>query len=82
MVIIHPAPAGKRWEKEGKMKFYCVVQEYYDNGRVSAWITNHVSVDGTMPENRYEEHANKDVYLDYFKDKDKAIKFCDDAKRA
>ena len=64
------------------MKFYCVIQEYYDNGKVYAWIANHISVDETIPENRFEEHADKDVYFDYFRDRDKAIKFCDEAKRA
>ncbi|MCU7378102.1 hypothetical protein OBO34_07010 [Clostridiales Family XIII bacterium ASD5510] len=64
------------------MQFYCVVQEYYDNGRVSAWITNHVSADGTIPKNRSEERVDKDIYFDYFTDKTEAIKFCDKAKRA
>lgn len=64
------------------MKFYCVVQEYYDNGKVYAWITNHMSADGTIPENRSEERAGKDIYLDYFTEKNEAIKFCDEAKRA
>lgn len=64
------------------MKFYCVVQEYYDNGKVYAWITNHMSADSTIPENHFKELVNKDVYFDYFRDKGDAIKFCDKAKRA
>lgn len=64
------------------MKFYCVVQEYYNNGRVAAWITNHMSADGKLPENRTEEHNDKDIYFDYFTDKNKAINFCDEAKNA
>lgn len=64
------------------MKFYCVVQEYYDDGRVVAWITNHLSCDGDIPESRCEERTDKDVYFDYFADRNEAIKFCDDAKKA
>jgi len=62
------------------LTFYCVVQEYYDNGKVYAWITNHVSADGSIPPNIAKECKDKDVYWDYFTDKNEAIKFCDETK--
>lgn len=64
------------------MKFYCVVQEYYDNGKVYAWITGHVSGNGIIPKSRCEERKSKDIYFDYFTDKNEAIRFCDEAKQA
>ncbi|MHB8065862.1 MAG: hypothetical protein ACYDG2_25145 [Ruminiclostridium sp.] len=66
------------------MIFYCVVSEFYDNGRVATWITNHAGAKdrNDLPKNRMETRKNKDVYFDFFIDKSKAIKFCDDAKNA
>ena len=47
---------------------------------VTANITNHAGTkdEADLPKNRIKDHQNKDVYFD---DKDKAIKFCDDAKK-
>ena len=69
-------------EKGADMKFYCVVQKYYDNGKVNAWITNHVSSDVTIPESKLPERSTKDVCYDYFTDRDEAIRFCDEIKEA
>lgn len=64
------------------MKVYCVVTEFYDNGKVKAWITNHAASDGRLPQSSTTVYKNKDVYRDYFEDKSEAIKFCDEAKEA
>jgi len=68
---------GHTGRREVNMKFYCVVQEYHNNGKVYAWITNHMSVNGDFPENKIKEYGYKDVYCDYFTDKKEAIEFCD-----
>ena len=62
------------------MIFYGVVQEYYDDWQVYAWITHHAGAE-ILP-SRMETHPNKDVYIDYFTDKAEAIKFCDGALHA
>ena len=62
------------------MKIYCVVQEYYDSGRVSAWITNHIMDE--LPGEKLEERSDKDVWLTYFTNKKDAIEFCDEALKA
>ena len=62
------------------MKVYCVVQEYYDSGKVYAWITNHIM--DRLPEEKFEERSNKDVWLTYFDNKKEAIEFCDEAIKA
>ena len=41
-----------------------------------------MSEDGVIPENYSKECADKDVYYDYFTNKNMAIKFCDDTKQA
>lgn len=66
------------------MNFYCVVQEYYDNGRVEARVTSHAGAKDAsdLPKNRTEERSNKDVYFDYFLNKNEAIKFCDEALKS
>jgi len=71
------------WPQSGEGKnmiFYCVVQEYYDDGTVHAWITNHAG--SSLPENKMTEYSDKDVYQEYFSDKGKAIEICDQAKKA
>jgi hypothetical protein len=67
-----------------KMIFYCVVSSFYDNGRVEAHITNHAGAkdETDLPKNGMKEYKNKDVYFDYFINKDEAIRFCDEAKKA
>ncbi|MGF7105707.1 hypothetical protein M2151_001170 [Lachnospiraceae bacterium PH1-22] len=62
------------------MEYYCVVSEFYDNGRVSAWITCHIG--DKLPINRSEEHSGKDVYFDYFKNKSEAVEFYNSARKA
>lgn len=64
------------------MLFYCVVSQFYDNGKVTAHITNHAANDGVLPKSHMKSHKNKDVYCDYFTDKKEAIRFCDEAKKA
>lgn len=66
------------------MNFYCVVQEYYDDGHVTAHITNHAGAkdETDLPKNYMQERAHKDIYFDYFTDKAEAVQFCDDALKA
>ena len=67
-----------------EMMFYSVTQEYYDNGRVAAWVNSHAGAndENDIPKNCMESRKNKDVYVDYFASKAEAIKFCDGAKKA
>jgi len=64
------------------MKVYCVVTEFYDNGKVKAWITDHTTNGERLPQSSTTVYRNKDVYRDYFSDKSEAIRFCDEAKEA
>jgi len=65
------------------MIVYCVVAvtEFYDNGKVKAWITNHVANDGKLPQSSTTVYKNKAIYRNYFADKSEAVKFCDEAKK-
>lgn len=62
------------------MMFYCVVSSFYDSGKTKAYITTHTAPEevNDLPENRMEERKDKDVYFDYFLDKEEAIRFCDE----
>lgn len=64
------------------MIFYGVVSEYYDNGKATAWITNHATPEevDTLPEPHMKSLEDKDVYFDYFLDKAEAIQVCDEIK--
>jgi len=62
------------------MKVYCVVQEYYDDGKVYAWITDHIM--DRLPKEKLVEYNNKDVWHTYFDNKKEAIDFCDEALKA
>lgn len=62
------------------MKYYCVTSQFFDNGKIDAWITVHNMPE--MPQNNMEEHKKYDLYFDHFKTKTEAVLFFEETLRA
>ena len=62
------------------MKFYQVIQKYYDNGKVEAHI--HGIEADKKPEQVHQERPNYDLWIDFFKDYDEAARFLNQALNA
>ena len=46
-------------------KYYAVTSSYFDNGRISAAITDVIEAN-EQPQNEYHEGKRCDVYIDWF----------------
>lgn len=60
---------------------YAVTTTVYDSGRVASAITDTFEAD-SLPENRCTEKSDRDIYTDYFDDRDAARQFVKEAKEA
>jgi len=61
--------------------FYAVTSTFYDDGRVTAVITDSVEAE-TRPENGSSEKSNRDIYTDWFDTPEEAVKFVQEAQEA
>lgn len=66
---------------EGRKIWHCVVSSYYDDGRVVANIVSSEEAD-EKPENSSKALRDKDVYIEWFDDYEKAEAFVEAARRA
>lgn len=62
------------------MKFYQVIQRYYDNGKVEAHIRGLEAV--KKPEQVHQERPDYDLWIDFFEDYNEASKFQQEALNA
>lgn len=61
--------------------WYCVTNSYYDNGRVTAAITNIIQSE-QKPEDTYNEGKRCDVYNNWFDNINDANKFIAQCRQA
>ena len=52
-------------QRKPERTWYCVASSYYDDGHVTAYITDIVK-ESEKPGNTYTEARDKDVYVDWF----------------
>lgn len=62
------------------MKIYCVVQRYYDNGKVCVNLET-LEIEA-LPTNSSREYEKYDTYRDYFTDRAEADQFYKAALKA
>lgn len=62
------------------MKFYQVIQRYYDNGKVEAHIRG-IEAE-KKPEQVHQECPRYDLWIDFFEDYNEASKFQQEALKA
>lgn len=62
------------------MKYYGVVTEIYNDGSLKTWINYEKKCD-KRPDNTFVEEWDKDVYVDWFNNKDMAQRFVDSSHR-
>jgi hypothetical protein len=74
--------APKEGARERKMKktFYCVMSEFYDDGRVNAAMISREC--GEKPQNSFRHVFRLDTYNDWFNTKEEAEAFLAEAKTA
>lgn len=62
--------------------YFCVTSAFYDDGRVTAAITDSKEAE-QKPENTYNGSARgRDIYSDWFESKEEAEKYVEDCKNA
>lgn len=61
--------------------YYCVTTAFYDDGRVTAAITDEVQAIA-KPESTNKTTSTKDIYCDWFESKEDATAFIKEAKEA
>lgn len=64
---------------EGLKTFWSVTTSFYDDGRVTAYVTDKIQA-ATKPENVSISRARKDVYVDWFESYKEAQEFVSEAR--
>lgn len=62
------------------MIVYVVYSKYYDNGKTEAYMRQY-ELD-SIPENKYEEKRDYDLYTEYFTNKKDAERAVDEVRKA
>lgn len=63
------------------MKYYCVTSSYYNNGKVTAAITD-VTESDIPPENTWKKTHTRDIYNEWFDSAEEAAEYMKQCKEA